>query len=425
MSDSSDREQVSLEQVEHLYQQCQGLQRQVERFQVLQRISQQVAWELDIDRLLHSILRSAVEVMEATAGSLLLLDEMTDELVFAVIEGGGGERLLNTRMSRHQGIAGWVMDHQEAVIVDDTVHDQRFYAAIGKSVDFQTTSLISAPMVARGKEIGVIQILNKQSGERFDQDDKTLLNAFASQSAISIRNAQLYQDLRDERDKLVVVEEDVRKRLARDLHDGPTQLVAAIQMNLQFVRMLLEKEPEKADAEIVQVMQVAEQAMRQLRTMLFDLRPVILETKGLVPALEAYSGRLTETETFTVHLKIEDEIPRLSKQAESAVFAVIQEAIGNAKKHAHASNMWIALQLKDRMLETSVQDDGRGFDTGKALSKSESQGSLGLTNMYERAEMVQGKLSFVSQEGSGATVRLVLPLEPNMPEAQDVTLDEQ
>jgi signal transduction histidine kinase len=272
-------------------------------------------------------------------------------------------------------------------------------------------------MVARGKEIGVIQLLNKQSGERFDQDDKTLLNAFAAQSAISIRNAQLYQDLRDERDRLVAVEEDVRKRLARDLHDGPTQLVAAIQMNLQFVRMLLEKEPEEADVEIIRVTQVADQAMRQLRTMLFDLRPVILETKGLVPALEAYSGRLTETEKFTVHLEVKGEIPRLSKQAESAVFAVVQEAIGNAKKHAYASNMWIELLLKDNMLETRVQDDGRGFDTGKALSKSEAQGSLGLTNMYERAEMVQGRLALSSREGKGATVQLAVPLKPNLPRA--------
>jgi signal transduction histidine kinase len=317
-------------------------------------------------------------------------------------------------MPRHQGIAGWVMDHQEAVIVDDTMQDERFNASIGKSVDYRTTSLICAPMVARGKGIGVIQILNKQSGERFDQDDKTLLEAFASQSAISIRNAQLYQDLREERDKLVAVEEDVRKRLARDLHDGPTQLVAAIQMNLQFVRLLLEKEPEKADSEIVQVSQVAEQAMRQLRTMLFNLRPVILETKGLVPALEAYSGRLTETEKFTVHLEVEGEIPRLSKQVESAIFAVIQEAVRNAKKHAYANYIWVTLQLKEAHLNVSVRDDGRGFDTGRALSKSEAQGSLGLTNMYERAEMVQGKLSFSSQEGKGATVCLVVPLEPDL-----------
>ena len=417
MSDSNDKEKTRFEDVERLYQQCQNLQRQVERLHVLQRISQEVAWELDIDRLLHNILRSAVEVMEAKAGSLLLLDEKTDELVFAVVEGGGGERLLNTRMSRHQGIAGWVMDHQETVIVDDTMQDQRFYAAIGKSVDFQTTSLISAPMVVRGQRIGVIQILNKQSGERFDQDDKTLLDVFASQSAVSIRNAQLYQDLRDERDKLVMVEEDVRKRLARDLHDGPTQLVAAIQMNLQFVRMLMEKEPGKAYAEIGEVMQVAEQAMRQLRTMLFDLRPVILETKGLVPALETYSNRLTETEKFAVHFTVEDEIPRLSRQAESAVFAVVQEAVGNAKKHAHASNIWIVVQSKGKALDISVEDDGCGFDTSKALSQSASQGSLGLINMYERAEIVQGKLDFSSQEGKGATVLLVLPLEPNLPQA--------
>ena len=414
MSESRDEKQTPSSDVSKLYQQCMILQRQVERFQVLQRISQEVAWQLDLDRLLHSILGSAVQVMEATAGSLILLDKLTDELVFSVVEGGGGEKLLNTRMPRTQGIAGWVLENQEAVIVDDTLQDRRYYAAIGKSVDFETTSMISAPMIARGEAIGVIQVLNKKSGEYFDDSDKTLLNAFASQSAIAIRNAQLYQDLRDERDKLVAVEEDVRKRLARDLHDGPTQLVAAILMNLQFIRMLFKREPDEADAEIENAMAVASQAMRQLRTMLFDLRPVILETQGLVPALRAYSKRLTETEKFAVHLEVDGEIPRLSKAAESALFAVIQEAIGNAKKYAQADNMWIVLKRDAGKLWVSIRDDGVGFDTGAALKKSETQGSLGLTNMYERAEMVLAKLTLSSRTGRGTTVRLALPIQPNL-----------
>jgi two-component system phosphate regulon sensor histidine kinase PhoR len=83
-----------------------GLRRQIQRLHVLQRVSQELASELDIDRLLRNILRSAVMVLEANAGSLILLDEMTDELVFRVVEGGGGEKLRGKRMSRHQGIAG-------------------------------------------------------------------------------------------------------------------------------------------------------------------------------------------------------------------------------------------------------------------------------------------------------------------------------
>ena len=414
MSESESVPPSVVREMELLRSECMALQQQIERFHVLQRISQELASELDLDLLLCSILRSAVKVMEATAGALLLLDKTTDELAFMVVEGGGGERLLNRRMSRHQGIAGWVLNHHQAVIVDDTLKDERFYAEIGRSVDFETTSMITAPMMARGEAIGVLQVLNKRDGERFNESDKELLIAFASQSAIAIRNVQLYQDLRDERDRLVAVEEDVRKNLARDLHDGPTQIVAAIMMNLQFVHKLLEHEPEKVDAELGEVSNLADRAMRQLRTMLFDLRPLILETQGLIPALEAYTDRLTQNERFTVHLMVEGDVPRLSKKADSAIFAVLQEAVTNVRKHAHADNVWITLVRQDDVLGVSVRDDGVGFDISEMRAGYESRGSLGLVNMRERVEMVQGTFSLDSTVGGGTSVRFAVPLKVNL-----------
>jgi signal transduction histidine kinase len=274
--------------------------------------------------------------------------------------------------------------------------------------------MICAPLVNRGQGIGVLQVLNKRTGEYFDESDKELLTALAAQSAIAIRNAQLYQDLREERDRLVALEEDVRKDIARDLHDGPTQLVAAIRMNLDFMRMLLQREPEKVNNEVSRMSSLADRAIRQLRTMLFNLRPVILETKGLLPALEAYSGRMSETEEFTVHLVVQGEVPPLSRQADSAIFAVVQEAVNNAKKHAQATNIWIAIRRTHHALEVSVRDDGVGFDTSATLSDYESRGSLGMINMRERAEMLQGTFSLRSAVGKGTLARLQLPLEPNL-----------
>ena len=411
MPDSND---MPSRQFTELREQCDILQRELEHLQVLQRISQDLVSEVDIDRLLRNILRSAVQVVEANAGSLILVDERTDELEFRVVEGGGGAKLLGKRMSRHQGIAGWVLKNQEAVIVDDTLTDQRHYAEMGHSVNYAVASMICAPMTVRGRPVGVLQILNKQSGDRFDQTDKELLLAFAAQSAIAIRNAQLYQDLREERDRLVAVEEDVRKDLARNLHDGPTQLVAAIVMNLQFVRMLMERDPDKVDDELDEMAELADKAMRQLRTMLFDLRPIILETKGLIPALEAYAGKLTETERFTVQLEVTGEVPRLSKQAGSAAFAVVQEAIGNAKKHARADNIRIRVRCDENTLGVTVLDDGKGFNVSEMQADYESRGSLGMINMHERAEMIQGTFSIQSTIGQGTTVRLVAPLASNV-----------
>lgn len=399
---------------EALLAQCQAQQRRIRQFQVLQRISQELLSEVNVDRLLHNILRAAIEVMEANAGSLILLDEMTDELVFRVVEGGGGPRLQGQRMPRHQGIAGWVLDNQQAVIVDDTQQDQRHYAAIGDRFQYQVSSMICAPLTAQGKPIGVLQILNKQSGERFDQADQEMLLSFAAQSAIIIRNAQLYQELRDERDRLVVVEEDVRKELARDLHDGPTQLVAAMMMNIEFMRKLIDRAPDRIAAELEEMSGIAKQAMHQLRTMLFNLRPVILETKGMIAALEAYCARLAETERFEIDLRVCGQIPPLTKKAGSAIFAIVQEAISNTRRHSHASHVWIDIRCENNMLYVSIRDNGEGFDLSQLQAHYESRGSLGMINMRERAEIIEGTFSISSQPGQGTIVNLAAPLAPNI-----------
>jgi signal transduction histidine kinase len=342
------------------------------------------------------------------------LDPETDELEFRVVVGGGGEKLVGRRMGRDQGIAGWVLNHHEAVIVDDTLQDKRSNLSIPASVGYTTESMICAPLINRGQAIGVLQILNKQNEGRFDESDRELLVALAAQSAIALRNAQLYQELVHEHDRLISVEVDERKRLARNLHDGPTQIVAAVIMRLQFIRKLLTRKPEMVDDELVEVGTLAEQAMRQLRTMLFELRPVILETQGLIPALEAYARRLTETEQFEVHLKAQDGVPRLRKEAEAAIFAVVQEAIGNAKKYAQAKNIRIEIQQRGEQLQVNVRDDGVGFEVDTTLPEAEARGSLGMIHMRESAALLQGTLTLDSMPGEGATVGLTLPLAPNL-----------
>lgn len=399
----------------NLPQDVSTLRRQFQRFQVLQRISQELVSELDLDRLLRTILHAAIVVTEAQAGTLYLLDELTDELVFKVVVGGGGEKLVGRRMGRREGIAGWVLESQQAVIVDDTLQDARHAASYPASVGYTTESMICAPLIDRGQAFGVLQILNKRDGARFDESDKELLLALAAQSAVAVRNSQLYSALREERDRLITVEEDVRKRLARNLHDGPTQLVAAVMMRLQFIYRLMERAPDQVDAELHEAEVLAEQAMRQLRTMLFELRPVILETQGLIPALEAYSSRLTETERFDVHLHVEGETPRLRRRAEAAIFAVVQEAVVNAKKHTQAKNMWIEVREAEGKLEVIVRDDGLGFEVDKTLAASEERGSLGMIHMRESAELLQGTLTLQSAVGQGTIVCLSLPLKPNLP----------
>jgi signal transduction histidine kinase len=376
---------------------------------VLQEMTLKLTSELNLQTLLKNILDSAIKVVGAVAGSLLLLDRQDEHLVFEVVVGGGGEDLEGQSMPKDKGIAGWVLNAREPLIVDDASEDERFYKGFESST-FHTANIICVPLIARGNVIGVLQVLNKETGEPFNQADMDLLMTFAAQSATAIENARLVHALRQERDRIVVLEEDVRKRLARDLHDGPTQLLAAIRMGLEFSRKLLAHEPSKVDKELAELLPIADRALKQVRTLLFDLRPAILETDGLVPALQFYAQQIESTESFDVVLETGGFNGRLANRAEKEIFSVIQEALGNVKKHAQAQRVLIRLGLKEDHLIVTVEDDGVGFDTTKLSPSRGREGSLGMINMRERAEMLGGELSINSAPGEGTTVTLAVPL---------------
>ena len=378
---------------------------------MLQHISQDLVSELEVDRLLRRILRSAINAVEGQAGALLLLEPGEECLVFAVVEGGGGEALVGRRMRCDRGVAGWVVVNQEPLIVPDVNEDDRHFAEISTGVNFQVQSLMCVPLAARGKIIGAIQVLNKVQGHRFDGDDLDILASFAAQSAVAIENARLYQDLKRERDRLVAVEEDVRRRLARDLHDGPAQLLTAIILNLEFIEMLAQRKPEKVAEELDGLRPVVQKALRQVRTLLFDLRPVILETQGLVPALESYVERQQEMDDLCYHLEVRGFSRRVAPAAEKAIFAIVQEAVGNVRKHARARNVWIGVTEQGARLLVAVRDDGQGFQVEAVTANYDQRGSLGMLNMRERAGGIGGTLSIRSEPGAGTTVILSLPLD--------------
>jgi signal transduction histidine kinase len=372
-----------------------------------QKAAQSLTLELSLESLLKDFLRSAVGVVDASAGSLLLIDPATDELVFEVTEGGRGEVLQEQRMARDKGIAGWVVTNRRPLIVNDA-------DKIEATTDFETGSLICVPLLARGKVIGALEILNKQSGGNFNDDDLDILTTFAAQSAMAIENARLHRTLQAERDRIAALEEKVRKRLARDLHDGPAQLLSAIIMSVQFAKEILTRTPEKLDklrAELEELEPLATKALHQVQTMLFDLRPVTLETQGLAPALESYVKRLRLADDFAVSLEIRDFTERLDAKAEAAIFSIVREAVGNVRKHAHASHLELGMTRYDGNLVVTIRDDGQGFDLAQVDRSCDQGGNLGLLNMQERAKMLKGEFSIESAIAQGTLVKLIVPLQ--------------
>ena len=158
----------------------------------LNEVSRSITSTLDLPAVLRLIMAKVVEILEVEAGSLLLMDEETDELVFQIALGPVESKLESARLPVGTGIAGTVAQTGESLIVNDVSHDPRWYTDLDLSTDFATRSILCTPLISHDKVIGVVEAINKRDGSPFDEEDLNLLTSFAAQAAIAIENARLY-----------------------------------------------------------------------------------------------------------------------------------------------------------------------------------------------------------------------------------------
>jgi signal transduction histidine kinase len=218
--------------------------------------------------------------------------------------------------------------------------------------------------------------------------------------------------LRDERDRVIHAQETVRRQVARNLHDGTVQFLSAISMGIDHLERLLEFKPEAAKSELQALRDLTRQATQQARLALFELRPVILETQGLVAALETYVEQLQSSEKFGVHLQAPASMSALDASVAGTVFSIVQEAVTNAKKHAAPHDIWLRVSQDSQCLRVVIEDNGTGFDQAAVEETYDQSGSIGLLNMRERAELIEGLLmieSCTTSPRSGTRVILRVP----------------
>jgi signal transduction histidine kinase len=281
---------------------------------------------------------------------------------------------------------------------------------LGKFDSMQSSkSVICVPLRAGFETYGAV-LFSTVKSKAYTPEHVELLTLFCNQATIALQNASLYQSLREERDKIVGKEEEARRKLARELHDGPTQDVAAIAMRLNFARLLVERNPERARAELERLEDLAHRTVREIRSMLFALRPVILETEGLVAALNQYAENIQENDDLPVRVDAVNFETCLDLEVQGVVFAILEEAINNARKHAQASSILVRLRVEGDLLVAEVIDDGRGFDVEAVETSYGSRGSLGMLNLKERAVLIGGTVNVESVQGQGTRVTLLVPV---------------
>jgi len=208
--------------------------------------------------------------------------------------------------------------------------------------------------------------------------------------------------------KLLEVQEDERKRLARELHDQVGQVLTALKINLQVI----ERQPHAAQLalKIAECAQIANEALQQVRTLMLDLRPPHLDELGLIVALRAHAERVVAPANLALRFSAPAVLPKLPPTIEIVVFRIVQEALTNILRHAGARNVWIELALDGDRLELTIRDNGNGFDLAEAHRRAISGGSIGLLSMEERAALADGRIEIRTAPGAGTMVRAMFLL---------------
>lgn len=245
----------------------------------------------------------------------------------------------------------------------------------------------------------------------FDLGRRALVETVGDVYALLRQNHMCRESLLETRKRIYHLEEEVRRRLARDLHDGPAQTLSALVMEAQYLHRVMEEQDPQALREALRELENrAYKAMNEIRQVLYILRPLALEQGSLEEALEQLVTRMRQIFSGQLEVDIDQALLQyLNPEQKRHLFYLVAEALNNAIKHANAQTLRVRLHREDDMAILEVEDDGLGFDPD-TLEELRLTGHYGILNMNERAELLGGHLDLMSQPGQGTRIQVRFPL---------------
>jgi signal transduction histidine kinase len=285
----------------------------------------------------------------------------------------------------------------------------------------------SFPMMEEGRVAGVVQFGFPGHAEWLPRDQE-LLSAAVERCLMAAQKMQLVEDLafreqqiRNLADHMLQVEEKERRRISRELHDEAGQSLVCIRLQIEMIEMSLPPEAEEWRQKLEEARDLTEKTIIEMRRLIADLSPVVLEQFGLESALRQLVKRFESGFSCRVRLNV-TQVTQLSPKLAMVVYRIIQECCNNISKHSHASNVNISVSSADEVLNLQVEDDGIGFEVEEALAKKDS---FGLAGIRERVALLGGKFRLRSRylpgkkrtrslsKGTAVTVELPIHLESN------------
>ncbi len=376
---------------------------------LLLSVNRQITSTLDLSQVLERILHEAAHAIPCRKAAIVLLDR-SHERVERVLVAGGFTELREEPLERslREGLLRDAREQGGLVWNDVAARRQRL---AGEPVGELLSQNLALIPIQRRADLGFLVAVDKQGPDAFGDEERGLLSAVADQAAVAIENARLVEDVLEARDRtqellrrLISAEEAERKRIAGEIHDRMGARFFEFYYALRRCQERLgERDPTAAEL-LRKLSGEAQQFSDEIRSLMNDLRPTVLDDFGFTEALREYVAALEAQGDLVVSLKIDEAARPRDPEVNVMLFRVLQEAVLNVRKHAQAERLSVELAANaGNEVRLSIHDDGVGFEPGTS-----PRGHYGLLHMKERAEACGGTLAIQSRPRHGTEVRVTV-----------------
>lgn len=396
----------------------------------LSRISAAISGLWDLEAILKVGLNSVLEIMNGVIGGVMLLDEQTSTLSYFIYQGLSPKYGEEMRMRLGEGIAGKVAQNGRAILLEDI--SQEPSAAHPDLIKTEgLKAFLSVPLRAKDKILGVMNVASPMP-RRFSKRDMYLLHTIGDILGTAIEQAKLYEQLRKSRERyrelarqILIAQEEERRRIARELHDETSQTLSGLALNLQALIEMAEvagtQNPEFKER-LKKTHSLTVQASAEVGRLIANLRPTVLDTLGLIPAIRRYAETNLIPMGIDVSFELKEAVRPLLPEVEMGLFRWAQGVIGNIIQHSQARNATIALRREGDEVVLCISDDGKGFDVSQLTGIDKNGRGAGLFGMKERIGLLGGTCSVQSQPGKRTTVTARIPITWGRSDAKDKSI---
>jgi signal transduction histidine kinase len=369
--------------------------RMSEELSTLVSLSSAMARSMDLRGTLGLALDLVLDLLDSQAGGILVGGEDGREETITVVRG---------------------LDPGEFQRLVESARRPEDRLDIGRA-QYNGSDLACVPIATRERVLGEIFIACPPEA-CFGDTRLQLLVSIGSQLAVAIENARLYEAVRRKEEasstflrQYITAQEEERKRIARELHDEPAQLLTGLALAIGTALQLATRNDGELRRVLVSASTLTERVSTEISRSIRDLRPTLLDDLGLLEALEFYADTRLRPLSIQVTFETAGTERRLPHELEMALFRVAQEAMSNIARHAEAENVSLTLEFQREVVAIDIEDDGQGFDVEATLARGKDGSPFGLMGMRERVDLLDGTLVVESRPGEGTSVRVRVPVD--------------